>query len=68
MDKVKYPNLTKDEICLLEQQIAMIGEKIIRDKLYEMLYKCKYQSLKLREKKIKIYEDKIKRLQSGEDI
>lgn len=68
MEKVVYPTLAKEEICLLEQQIALVGEKIIRDKLYEMLYKCKYNSLELREKKIKIYKEKIKRLQNGEDI
>ena len=42
----------------------MIGEKIVRDKLYEMLLKCKYNSLETREKKIKIYEEKIKRLKA----
>lgn len=68
MEEVIYPTLTEEEVCLLEQQIALIGEKIIRDKLYEMLYKCKYNSLDLRQKKIKIYEEKIKRLQNEEDI
>lgn len=68
MEEVIYPSLTEEEVCLLEQQIALIGEKIIRDKLYEMLYKCKYNSLDLRQKKIKIYEEKIKRLQNEEDI
>ena len=68
MKEVIYPTLSEEEIYLLEQQIALIGEKIIRDKLYEMLYKCKYNSLELREKRIKIYEEKIKRLQNGEDV
>lgn len=68
VEKEIYPSLTEEEICSLEQQIALIGEKIIKDKLYEMLYKCKYNSLDLRQKKIKIYEEKIKRLQNGEDI
>ena len=68
MEDVVYPTLTKEEICLLEQKIALIGEKIIRDKLYEMLYKCKYNSLELRKKKIEIYKEKIKRLQNGEDL
>lgn len=62
------PVLSKDEIHLLEQVIALVGERIIQGKLYEMLYKCKYNSLELREKKIKIYEEKIKQLQNGEDI
>lgn len=68
MEEVIYPSLTEEEICSLEQQIALVGEKIIKDKLYEMLYKCKYNSLDLRQKKIKIYEEKIKRLQNEEDI
>ncbi|MBD5087981.1 MAG: AAA family ATPase [Clostridiales bacterium] len=66
--EIIYPDLKKEEVSILEQQISLIGEKILRDKLYEMLYKCKYSSLELREKKIKIYEEKIKRLQNGEDI
>lgn len=68
MEATIYPTLTKEEICLLEQQIALIGEKIIRDKLYEMLYNCKYNSLDLRKKRIAIYQEKIKRLQNEEDI
>ena len=68
IEEVIYPSLTEEEIRSLEQQIALIGEKIIKDKLYEMLYKCKYNSLDLRQKKIKIYEEKIKRLQNEEDI
>ena len=68
IEEVIYPSLTEEEIRSLEQQIALVGEKIIKDKLYEMLYKCKYNSLDLRQKKIKIYEEKIKRLQNEEDI
>lgn len=68
MEEVIYPTLSEEEVGLLERQIALIGEQIIRDKLYEMLYKCKYSSLKLREKKIEIYKEKIKRLQNGEDV
>lgn len=68
VEGVCYPSLTDDEVCLLEQQIALIGEKIIREKLYEMLYKCKYNFLDLRQKKINIYKEKIKRLQDEEDI
>lgn len=66
VEEVSYPILTEEEVCLLEQQIALIGEKIIRDKLYEMLYKCKYNDLDLRNKKIAIYKEKIKRLQNEE--
>ena len=68
MEEVIYPSLKEEEIRSLEQQIALVGEKIIKDKLYEMLYKCKYNSLDLRQKKIKIYEEKIKRLQNEEEI
>lgn len=67
-EEVIYPSLTGEEIELLEQQISLIGEKVIRDKLYEMLYKCKYNSLDWREKKIKIYEEKIRQLQNGENL
>lgn len=66
--EVIYPDLSEEEIRLLEQQIALIGEKIIRDKLYEMLYKCKYNSLELCKRKIRVYEEKIKRLQNGEEV
>lgn len=66
--EIVYPDLKTKEVSILEQQISLIGEKILRDKLHEMLYKCKYSSLELREKKIKIYEEKIKRLQNGEDV
>ena len=66
--EVIYPSLTEDEVCLLELQISLVGEKIIRDKLYEMLYKCKYNSLDFRQKRIKLYEEKIRQLQNGEDI
>lgn len=68
IEEVRYPILTEEEIRSLEQQIALIGEKIIKNKLYEMLYKCKYNSEDLRQKKIKIYKEKIKRLENGEDI
>ena len=65
-----YPSLSNEEISSLEHQIMLIGEKIIRDKLYDMLYKCKnkYNSLNLREKKIAIYKERIRRLENGEDL
>lgn len=66
--KVIYRDLPEEEINSLEQEISLIGEKIIQDKLYEMLWKCKYSTLELNEKKIRIYEEKIKRLKSGEGI
>ena len=64
---VIYPELTERESEGLKAEISLIGEPIIRDKLYEMLYKCRYRKLDTREMKIRIYEEKIKRLKRGED-
>ena len=64
---VVYPKLTERESEGLKVEISLIGEPIIRDKLYEMLYKCRYRELDTREMKIRIYEEKIKRLKKGED-
>ena len=64
---VIYPELTERESEGLKAEISLIGEPIIRDKLYEMLYKCRYRKLDTREMKIRIYEEKIKRLKKGED-
>lgn len=64
---VIYPELSEKESEKLKAEISLIGEPIIRDKLYEMLYKCRYRSLDTRELKIRIYEEKIKRLKKGED-
>lgn len=54
----------------LEQEISLIGEPIIKDRLYTMLYKHKmevgYAGEDIREKMIKVYEEKIKQLRSGE--
>lgn len=64
---VIYPELSENESERLKAEISLIGEPIIRDKLYEMLYKCRYRNLDTREMKIRIYEEKIKRLKRGED-
>ena len=64
---VVYPELTEKESERLKGEISLIGEPIVRDKLYEMLYKCMYRSLDTREMKIRIYEEKIDRLKKGED-
>jgi len=64
---VIYPELTERESEGLKAEISLIGEPIIRDKLYEMMYKCRYRKLDTREMKIRIYEEKIKRLKRGED-
>ncbi len=65
---VIYPELSENESERLKAEISLIGEPIIRDKLYEMLYKCRYRNLDTREMKIRIYEEKIKRLRRGEDV
>lgn len=64
---VIYPELSEKESEELKEEISLIGEPIIRDKLYEMLDKCRYRKLDTREMKIRIYEEKIKRLKRGED-
>lgn len=63
-----YPSLTEENIDILEQQIDLIGEKILRNKLHEMLYKCKYDSLDCHQKEIKKYEEKIKQLRNEVNI
>ncbi|WP_033164896.1 AAA family ATPase [Clostridium sp. KNHs205] len=63
---IKYPQLSEIEVERLEKEIALIGETIIRDKLFTMLYKCKYSGLGVKEKKIRVYEEKIKKLRNGE--
>lgn len=55
-----YPELSFDEIYNLEQQISLIGEPIIRDKLFDMLYK-NYPELAIK-KKIQRYEAELKKL------
>lgn len=57
-----YPELEEEEILCLKQEIALIGERFLRDKLFEMLYKCQYRNLGRREKRIRIYEEKIREL------
>lgn len=65
---VIYPELNDWEIERLEEEILLIGERVIREKLYEMLFKCKYRDLNAREKTIKIYEEKIRKLRNEEEI
>lgn len=60
-----------ENMAELEQEISLIGEPIIKDRLYTMLYKHKmemgYEGEDIREKMIKVYEEKIKQLRSGEN-
>lgn len=58
-------------ILELEQEISLIGEPIIKDRLYTMLYKHKMKVGCNAEDKvenmIKVYEEKIKQLRNGEN-
>lgn len=60
-----------ENMAEMEQEISLIGEPIIKDRLYTMLYKHKmemgYEGEDIREKMIKVYEEKIKQLRSGEN-
>ena len=66
-NEVIYPELTKEEIEQTEKEISLIGESIIRDKLLEMLFKCQYRDYDLKQKRIKIYEEKIRLLKSEDN-
>lgn len=61
----------EDNITELEQEISLIGEPIIRDRLYTMLYKHKMEveegEVGIQEKMIKVYEEKIRKLRNGEN-
>lgn len=57
-----YPKLNINHIDQLEKEISLIGEPIIRDKLFSMLYKCKYRDMDVKTRKIKLYEERIKQL------
>lgn len=47
----------------LKQRISLIGEPLIREKLLSMLVRAEYDDrMNLREKKIKLYEERIKQL------
>lgn len=63
----RYPRLQQEEAEKLKEEISLISEELIRDKLYEMLYKCLYRDSGPTERKIRIYEEKLERLRRGED-
>ena len=47
----------------LKQRISLIGEPLIREKLLSMLVRAEFDDrMNLREKKIKLYEERIKQL------
>ncbi len=68
--KFIYPYIDEN-MKELEQEISLIGEPIIKDRLYTMLYKHKmevgHRGEDIREKMIKVYEEKIRQLRNGEN-
>ena len=58
----KYSDISKEEANHLEKEIALIGEPLIRNKLYDMLYKCQNNSWQFMERKLKYYERKVKEM------
>lgn len=69
--KFLYQRLDGSRISRLEKEISLIGEPIIKDRLSDMLYKHKmevgYGEEDIGQKMIRVYEEKIKHLQSGEN-
>lgn len=69
--KFVYQCIEDNIILELEQEISLIGEPIIKDRLYTMLYKHKIKigdrQEEIREKMIKVYEEKIKQLRNEEN-
>lgn len=64
---ITFPQLSENKIKSLEIEISFIGERIIQNKLYDMLKKCSKDSQYLRQKKIEMYEEKIKMLKEGKN-
>lgn len=58
-----YHEISKKEAAELEKEIVLIGETIIRNKLYDMLYKCQYCLKEPQERKLEIYRKKLQKLE-----
>lgn len=58
-----YPHISKEETEMLEKEIALIGEPVIRNKLYDMLYKCQCTSENSKQRKMEFYRRKIQKLE-----
>lgn len=58
-----YHEISKKEAAELEKEIVLIGEPIIRNKLYDMLYKCQYCLKEPQERKLEIYRKKLQKLE-----
>lgn len=58
-----YHEISKKEVAELEKEIVLIGEPIIRNKLYDMLYKSQYCLKEPQERKLEIYRKKLQKLE-----
>lgn len=58
-----YHEIPKKEVVELEKEIALIGEPIVRNKLYDMLYKCQYCSKDSQKRKLELYRRKLEKLE-----
>ena len=65
-NKLKYPQIDKEKAISLKEEILLIGDSLIREKLYTMLLKCQDKQENVRDKKIRMYEEKLKLLKNGE--
>lgn len=60
---VKDEDIDREYSYQLKQRISLIGEPLIREKLLSMLVRAEYDDrMNLREKKIKLYEERIRQL------
>lgn len=41
----KYPELSEDQVSILLKEINLIGEPILKNKLMDMLNRCKYKDI-----------------------
>lgn len=65
IDKVRnVDKLDVERINRLKQEISMIGEPLIREKLISMLVRLQFNDeMSLKEKKLKLYRERIKQLE-----
>lgn len=65
IDKVRnVDKLDVERINRLKQEISIIGEPLIREKLISMLVRFQFNDeMSLKEKKLKLYRERIKQLE-----
>lgn len=65
IDKVRnVDKLDVERINRLKQEISIIGEPLIREKLISMLVRLQFNDeMSLKEKKLKLYRERIKQLE-----